>query len=89
VRLFDPCYCATGLLSEWRGVEGIQVKWPAVLKGVLQGYDSVNPLTPEEKSAVYHVLCSIQMIFVACFDGELAKTNRDMLQYMVQTLPLS
>jgi len=83
VRLWDPCYCATGLLSEWRGVEDIQAKWPAVLEGILRGYDSVNPLTPEEKRAVYHVICAIQMICVACFEGELAKTNRDMLQYIV------
>lgn len=83
VRLWDPCYCATGLLSEWRGVEDIQAKWPAVLEGILRGYDSVNPLTPEEKQAVYYVICSIQMICVAYFEGELARTNRDMLGYIV------
>jgi len=90
VRLWDPCYCATGILSEWRGVTGIQAKWPAVLRGVLRGYDSVNPLAPEEKRAVYDVICSIQMICAAYFAGrddpnyrELARTNRDMLQYIV------
>jgi len=83
VRLFDPCYCATGLLSEWRGVDDIQAKWPAVLEGILRGYNNVTPLTIEEKQAVYHVLCSIQMICVACFEGELAQTNRDMLRYIV------
>ena len=89
-RLWDPCYCATGILSEWRGVEDIQSKWPAVLRGILRGYDSVKPLTPEEKRAVYYVICSIQMVCVAYFDGvddphyrELAKTNREMLQYIL------
>ena len=89
VRLWDPCYCATGLLSEWRGVEDIQAKWPTVLEGILKGYDSVNPLTPEEKSAVFHVICAIQMVFVSYCDGkndpgmkELARTNRDMLVYI-------
>jgi len=26
IRLFDPCYCATGILSEWRDVNNIQNK---------------------------------------------------------------
>ena len=89
LRLWDPCYCATGLLSEWRGVEGIQAKWPAILEGILRGYDSVNPLTPEEKQAVFHVICSIQMIFIAWCEPrnewkELAKTNRDMLRFIAE-----
>ena len=92
-RLWDPCYCATGILSEWRGVaNGVEhaiAKWPAILRGILRGYDSVNPLTPEEKRAVYGVLCSIQMICVSYFAGiddphyqALAKTNREMLRYI-------
>ena len=92
VRLWDPCYCATGLLSEWRGVEDIRARWPALFEGILRGYDSVNPLTEEEKKAVFHVLCSIQMVCVAYFEGvddphhrELAKTNREMLVYIAQS----
>ena len=89
LRLWDPCYCATGTLCEWRGVEDIQKKWPQVLEGILHGYDSVNPLTIEEKQAVFYVLCSIQMICVAYFDSvaefqELAKTNREMLRYIAK-----
>ncbi|MCL2812705.1 MAG: helix-turn-helix domain-containing protein [Clostridia bacterium] len=89
IRLFDPCYCATGILSEWRGVENIYDKWPDVLVGILQGYGSVNPLTEEEKKAVYYVLCSIQMIFVAYCEPqhelkELAQTSREMLKYIVE-----
>lgn len=88
VRLWDPCYCATGILSEWRGVDGIYEKWPSILAGILQGYDSVNPLTDEEKQAIYYVICSIQMVFGAYCESqielkELAKTNREMLQFLV------
>ena len=87
IRLRDICYCATGLLCEWRGVDNIEEKWPLVLEGILHGYESVNPLTPEEKQAVYYVLCSIQMVCIAYFASveefqELAKTNREMLQYL-------
>lgn len=92
VRLWDPCYCATGILSEWRDVENIYEKWPDILDGILHGYDSVNPLTAEEKQAVFYVICSIQMICAAWFekqdgDGlkELAKTNREMLSYIAES----
>jgi len=89
VRLWDPCYCATGLLSEWRGVEGIFEKWPEILSAILHGYDSVNPLSAEEKQAVYYVLCAIEMICLAYFEGndklkDVAKVNREMLMYIVK-----
>ena len=87
IRLFDPCYCSTGLLCEWRGVDNIQEKWLDVLPGVFHGYDSISPLTAEEKQSVFHVICSIQMVCVAYFESveefkELAKTNREMLQFI-------
>ena len=90
VRLWDPCYCATGILSEWRGVADICAKWPDILAGILHGYDSVNPLTDAEKTSIFYVICSIQMICVAWFNeqtgndfAKLAKTNREMLQFIV------
>jgi len=89
VRLWDACYCATGILSEWRDVDGIQEKWPEILDGILHGYDNVNPLTAEEKQAIFYALCSIQMICIAYFESkvefkELAKTNREMLRFIVK-----
>lgn len=91
VRLWDPCYCATGILSEWRGVENTNEKLLDILDGILHGYDSVNPLTAEEKHAVFYVICSILMICVTWFeeqDGdvfkELAKTNREMFRFIVK-----
>ena len=64
-------------------------KFPEILDAVLHGYDSVNSLTAEEKQAVYYVICSIQMICVACFENvneykDLAKTNREMLLYIIK-----
>ena len=91
LRLWDPCYCATGILSEWRGVEDIHEKWPEMLAGILHGYDSVNPLTDKEKQAVFHVICSIEMICVAYFEhqdadgfAQLAQTNREMFTYVAE-----
>lgn len=89
VRLWDPCYCATGILSEWAGVPGAKEKWLDILAGILRGYGSINPLTAEEKQAVYYVICSIQMICIAYFERvdeykELAKTSREILAFIIE-----
>ncbi len=88
VRLWDSCYCATGILSERRNVENAYDKFLVILDAILHGYDSVNPLTAEEKQAIYYLLCSIQMICVAYFESvneykDLARTNREMLVYII------
>lgn len=89
VRLWDPCYCATGILSEQRGIENAYDKFPVILENILRGYDSAAHLTTEEKRAVYYVICSIQMICVAYFESvseykDLARTNREMLLYIIE-----
>jgi AraC-like DNA-binding protein/Ser/Thr protein kinase RdoA (MazF antagonist) len=86
IRLWDVCYCATGILSE--GSDEAYEKWPEILKGILHGYDQEGKLTKEEKQSVFYVICSIQMICVAYFESkdiykELAKTNRKMLMYII------
>ncbi|NLM61133.1 MAG: helix-turn-helix domain-containing protein [Clostridiales bacterium] len=86
VRLWDPCYCATGILCE--SSPEVYDKWLDILGGILRGYDSESKLTAEEKQAVFYVICSIQMICVAFFESrdefkELAKTNREMLKFIV------
>ena len=89
VRLWDPCYCATGILSEQHDVENAYDKFLVILKAILYGYDSVVHLTAEEKQAVYYIICSIQMICVAYFESvneykDLAKINREMLLYIIE-----
>lgn len=87
VRLFDPCYCATGILSEATMVEDGFDKWPEILQGIILGYDEIIHLTDEEKRAIPYVIYSIQMIFIAwlidCEDyKECALQNRKMLVWM-------
>jgi Ser/Thr protein kinase RdoA (MazF antagonist)/AraC-like DNA-binding protein len=86
IRLWDVCYCATGILCE--SSDEAYEKWLSILSGILLGYDSEGKLTKEEKQAVFYVICSIQMICIAYFDSQdefrqLAKTNRKMLKYIV------
>jgi AraC-like DNA-binding protein/Ser/Thr protein kinase RdoA (MazF antagonist) len=84
VRIFDPCYCATGILSESGNIVDGYEKWPEILKGIIKGYDSVCHLSYEEKSSILYVIYSIQMIFIAWLNGrdeekDIAIENRKML----------
>jgi Ser/Thr protein kinase RdoA (MazF antagonist) len=86
VRLWDPCYCATGILSE--STDEAYEKWLDILYGILHGYDSAGKMTEIEKQAAFYVICSIQMICIAYFESkeqfrELAKINRKMLVHIV------
>ena len=90
-KLIDPCYCATGLLSEQADLNECELysNWIDVLASILKGYDSVNPLTKEEKQAVFYVICSIQMIFTAYFEDTIEfkrmnDINRDMTVYIIK-----
>ena len=85
-RLFDICYAATGILSETAD-EARYPAWLDVLEALLKGYDSMSPLTAEEKQAVYGMLCANQMICVAYFGDkeeyrEVARRNRAMLSFI-------
>lgn len=87
VRIFDPCYCATGILSEAGQIADGYEKWPELLHGVIRGYDRMCSLSQEEKQATLYVIYSIQMIFIAWlndFDKEksLARENRKMLVWI-------
>ena len=89
VRLWDVCYCASALLNEDRGVDNVHEKWLKVLEGILHGYNSVSPFTPEEKQAVYHVICSIEMICTAYFSNveefqELSKNDKEGRRYFAE-----
>ena len=89
IRLIDPCYCSTGLLSEQADLTDPYSKWIDVLAGIMKGYNSINILTDEEKQAVFYVICSIEMIFTAWFDGNeewawMSKINREMFVYIIK-----
>lgn len=86
-RDLDPCYCATGILSEAGNVDGGFEKWPQILKGILTGYDKIANLTETEKQAIPYIIYSIQLIFIAWLDGseeykDIALQNRKMLSWL-------
>ena len=89
VRLFDPCYASTAILSESfaeNDPDKLQ-KWPIIFQNIIAGYDSICNLTNEEKQAIPYIVYSIQIICVAYFSSiekfsELAKVNQKMLSWL-------
>lgn len=91
IRIFDPCYAATAILSESLDLKDSekQEKWLNIFHAIIQGYDSVASLTPDEQVAIPYVVLSIQMICVAWFSehlqtSELFNTNKAMTQWLVE-----
>lgn len=90
IRLFDPCYAATGILSEnFTDQKECISRWLPLYRKILKGYDDVVHLTEEERKAVPYVVFSIQLICAAYFSGkekyeELAEINKRMLMRLIE-----
>ncbi|ERJ11670.1 helix-turn-helix domain-containing protein [Haloplasma contractile] len=89
VRIFDPCYCATGMLSEAELVENGYEHWLDLFKGIMTGYHAICPLTVEEKQSIIYIIYSIQCVFIAWLGDKeeyrkLSHTNRKMLYWLYQ-----
>ena len=90
IRIFDPCYAATAILSESFefGNESKLAKWIQIYKNIINGYDDVVKLTAAEKKAVPYVVLSNQLIALAWFEGkekyqEIYETNVKMTEWLV------
>ncbi|MCR5461040.1 MAG: helix-turn-helix domain-containing protein [Acetatifactor sp.] len=72
VRIYDPCYAATAILSETyeEGNEEKLKKWITVMKEIAYGYDDVVHLSDEEKEAIPYVILANQFIATAWFAGK-------------------
>ncbi|MBQ4640095.1 MAG: helix-turn-helix domain-containing protein [Clostridia bacterium] len=90
IRLYDPCYAATAVLSET--FETIQREnWFGVYQNILAGYDRVAHLTKEEKKAAPYVVLGNQMICLAFFSGnekfaQVYETNRLMTKWLKENM---
>ena len=94
LRIFDPCYTATAVLSEvferddlpWRK------NWPAFVRALLAGYDSVSPLTEAERAAVSTVMLGNEVLCIAAFANSskyrhIFEVNMRMLPWMLENMP--
>ena len=90
VRIYDPCYAATAILSETFGADND--KWLEHYRNILLGYDSVAHLTAAERQAIPYVILANQFVCVAWFAEqdkyrELFETNKEMTQWLICRLP--
>ena len=89
VRIYDPCYAASAILSETfeAGNDERCEKWIAILQGIMYGYDSVVKMTEREKEAAPYILLANQFIAAAWFAGKekyqaVWETNIRMTEWM-------
>lgn len=85
IRLYDPCYAATAVLSECFDEKEC---WLSFFQGILLGYDAVHPLTNQEKQAAPLIALGIEMICIAAFEDvqkyqDIFDTNVRMLQWLI------
>ena len=64
--------------------------WLDIYHHIIRGYDSIIPLTPEERTAVPYVVISIQLICVAWFseqenEPELFEINKKITRLLVDS----
>ena len=89
VRIYDPCYAATAVLSECFGKDNDE--WLEICRNIIRGYDSVAHLTDVERKAIPYVILANQFVCVAWFAGqykyaELFETNKKMTLWLIAQL---
>lgn len=67
VRIYDPCYAATAVLSEHFEERD---NWFDIYNGIICGYDEVVNLTETEKKAAPYIIIANQLICTAYFSEE-------------------
>jgi Ser/Thr protein kinase RdoA (MazF antagonist) len=87
VRIYDPCYAATAVLSETFGQNND--RWLEIYRGIIRGYDSVAHLTDEECMTIPYVILANQFVCVAWFAeqdkyAELFETNKRMTAWLIE-----
>ena len=87
VRIYDPCYAATAVLSETFGANNNC--WLGIYRDILWGYDSVAKLTEAERNAIPYVILANQFVCVAWFAeqdkyAEIYETNKRMTAWLIE-----
>ena len=90
VRIFDPCYAATAILSENFEPDNMDKMkiWIMIYKNIIYGYDEVVKLSDNEWNAIPYVVITNQLISTAWFSEqenyrELYETNKKMVEWML------
>ncbi len=86
LRIVDPCYVATSVLSEH--IDKCFNSWLKIYKNIILGYHSVAKLSADEIKAIPYVILSNQLIFSAWFGEqdklvECYETNKKMTRLVI------
>ena len=91
IRIFDPCYAATAILSESFEADNTDKlnQWIIIYKNILYGYDEVVKLSDNEWKAIPYVVITNQLISTAWFSRQekymdLYEINKKMTEWMLQ-----
>ena len=95
VRIFDPCYTMTAVLSEVFGRDELpwRENWPVLCRAILAGYERHAPLMAEEKAAVPTLMEGNELLCIAAFAGsskykDVFDVNMRMLPYILANAPV-
>ena len=85
-RIIDPCYCSTSILiTDWATSDNRQ-RWPEIFREIISGYRENVELTDSERAALFHTLCSIELIFMAFSSShgwtDAARMNEDVFFWL-------
>lgn len=71
VRIYDPCYASTALLTESfdEKDESRFKAWISIYRHLFRGYDETAHLIDAEKETVPYVILANQLVCVAWFSG--------------------
>lgn len=91
IRIYDPCYAATAILSESFEADNDQKlqKWCQIYKNILYGYDSIAKLTKTEWKAAPYVVLANQLVCTIWFSQkeqyqELYEINKKMTWWIIE-----
>lgn len=66
-RIFDLCYMSLNFLIGNTDDPLKTSKWFEITNNIIKGYNSITPLSTNEKEAIPVMMISIEMLFVAYF----------------------
>lgn len=91
IRIFDPCYAATAILSESFENDNLDKlsQWVVIYKNILYGYDKVAKLSDNEWKAIPFVIITNQFISTAWFSEQekykdIYEINKKMTEWMLE-----
>ena len=94
LRVFDPCYTATAVLSEVFEREELpwRENWPVFVSALAEGYGSVSALSAEERAALPTLMLGNEVLSIAAFAGsskyrDVFEVNMRMLPWMMENMP--